>query len=674
MIRLTVQTGPETGLTMESDKGSVSLGKAPSNHLVLTDRYVSRYHGQILWDGLRYVYIDLHSSNGSALRRGGRVMPVDLEQNFQVRLEDGDFILLGDRENPTVVCVEWTPPCEADKGAPFADAEEPAIEVRDRTDVTAWKTIEGALSTDARAVTGLYRLGRILTDLKEGSSPESLFETLAEALFDTFPSATHVMVAEAAQTESGSSAVATVHLKMQRCRNGTAGSADEAILFSRSLIRKALCERRGFLFSACGGGASAEPESVARAHISSSLLVPFGLDEDKKLVLQVDNRSGDGQFTLRDLEILTVYSVHASQIENLYRRLNALADEKRALKAENVRLRFQIRTPTAKPEEIVGVSPAMQTLFGLLERVADLPTTVLIEGETGTGKELVARALHYNSRFRKGPFVAVNCAALPETLLESELFGHRKGAFTGAQEDKRGLFELADGGTLFLDELSEMAHSTQTRLLRVLQDGVFRRLGEERERRASVRVIGATNKHLKEEVANGRFRQDLYYRLSSLLLSIPPLRARQEDIPPLCSHLTRKISEKLGIPSGGLTWEALEALKCYDFPGNVRELENILEGAIAQAGGRPLRVEDLPVHLRLSAVEPSELRAAVPTSWEELKEMKEALWLDLEKRFVAHWLEKSKGVVTAAAKGAGVNRCQFHQLIAKTGLDPDRFR
>jgi len=325
-------------------------------------------------------------------------------------------------------------------------------------------------------------------------------------------------------------------------------------------------------------------------------------------VLQVDNRAGGEEFTRRDLEILTVYSVHAPQIENLYTRLRDLAEQKKAIEAENIRLQFQIRSTAGKPEEIVGVSPAMQAMFRLLERVADLPTTVLIQGETGTGKELVARALHYNSRFREGPFIAQNCAALPETLLDNELFGHRKGAFTGAQEDKRGLFELADGGTLFLDELSELAPSTQVRLLRVLQDGVFRRLGEDKERRAAVRVIGATNKYLDREVESGRFRQDLYYRLSTFLISIPPLRERREDIPVLCSHLIGKISERLGIPCASLTRGALEVLRHHDYPGNVRELENILESMIVYAGARPLGVEHLPAHLRLSVPE----RPAVP--------------------------------------------------------------
>lgn len=221
-----------------------------------------------------------------------------------------------------------------------------------------------------------------------------------------------------------------------------------------------------------------------------------------------------------------------------------------------------------------------------------------------------------------------------------------------------------------------MAPPTQARLLRVLENGAFRRLGEEKERRAAVRVIGATNKDLEEEVLSGRFRQDLYYRLSKFLLSIPPLRERREDIPVLCAHITEKISRRLGIRCGTLTEPALEALGRYDFPGNVRELENILESMIIRAGGGRLGVEHLPAYLRLQAGPqgPSDSSDAGPGTYKELKRRKEALCLDLEKRFVAHWLEKHQGVVKAAAAAAGMNRSRFHELILRTGLDPSRFR
>lgn len=231
------------------------------------------------------------------------------------------------------------------------------------------------------------------------------------------------------------------------------------------------------------------------------------------------------------------------------------------------------------------------------------------------------------------------------------------------------MFEFADGGTLFLDEVSEMAPSTQTRLLRVLQDGMYRRLGEVKERRVAVRVISATNKDLEREVRKGRFRQDLYYRLSPIVVSVPPLREHREDIPVLCAHLIRKISERLGIPSGSLTRAALAALQRHDYPGNVRELENILESMIVQAGGRPLGVEHLPFSVR--SADPRGPGGPVEGglgTYGELKRQREALCLEIEKRFVADWLEKHKGVVKAAAAAAGTNRSRFHQLIQKTGF------
>lgn len=284
------------------------------------------------------------------------------------------------------------------------------------------------------------------------------------------------------------------------------------------------------------------------------------------------------------LALLRAVEVFHLKREN-QRLLEALRQANARLSAENAYL----RTVAEPPSEIVGQSPAVRRLHELVARVAPTRSTVLIEGETGTGKELVARAIHAASPRRQALFVAVNCAALSEGILESELFGHRKGAFTGALSDRKGLFEVADGGTIFLDEVSETSGALQAKLLRVLQEGEVRPVGDVRPRRVDVRVIAATNRRLADEVAAGRFRSDLYYRLCVFPIAVPPLRERREDIPILARHFLRRLAREVGKPVGDLTADALDALMQYPFPGNVRELRNEIERAILLADpGAPI--------------------------------------------------------------------------------------
>jgi two-component system response regulator HupR/HoxA len=283
----------------------------------------------------------------------------------------------------------------------------------------------------------------------------------------------------------------------------------------------------------------------------------------------------------RAIEAFHLTRENARLVEELRRAYERVA-------AENAYLRKMDRA-----HEIVGESQAIQEVLDLIARVAASRTTVLIEGETGTGKELVARAIHATGPRRDHLFVPVNCAALTEGVLESELFGHRRGAFTGAVEDKKGLFEVADGGTLFLDEVSETSSALQAKLLRVLQEGEIRPVGETRTRTVDVRVIVATNRRLEDEVKNGRFREDLYYRLRVFPISVPPLRERVEDIPALASHLLRRLAAQVKKPVPEPTPDVLALLARYPFPGNVRELANELERALLLAEpGAPL-TEDL---------------------------------------------------------------------------------
>src|SRR6266850_1620897 len=267
--------------------------------------------------------------------------------------------------------------------------------------------------------------------------------------------------------------------------------------------------------------------------------------------------------------------------------------ERRDLIEQNRALKSQLEDLRAKGQ-MIGASPAFRRMMTLVEQVADSSATVLVQGESGTGKELVARAIHERSPRRQGPCVAVNCAALPETLLESELFGYEKGAFTGAAGRKEGRFELADGGTLFLDEVADLSPVTQPKILRVLQEGEFERLGGTRTMRVDVRIVAATNQDLAQMVRDRRFREDLYYRLNVITITVPPLRDRREDIPVLSHHFVRLYAAKNNRKLDGLSDEAVRQLEAYSWPGNVRELENVVERAVVLARGARIDVADLP--------------------------------------------------------------------------------
>lgn len=279
-------------------------------------------------------------------------------------------------------------------------------------------------------------------------------------------------------------------------------------------------------------------------------------------------------------------------IHNALRSRN-LEVENRSLKKELVKeYSFQ---------SMIGNSQAMHSIFDMVKRVSQTPTNVLITGESGTGKEVVAKAIHYNGPLKDRPFVTVNCGAIPENLMESEMFGHKKGSFTGAVADKAGLFEVADGGTLFLDEVGELPLTIQVKLLRAIQERVIRRVGATEDMKVDVRIIAATNRNLEEMVQKGGFRQDLFYRLNVINIKTPPLRDRRDDVPLLANHFLKKYNERLSKNIGAISQEAMEILKKYDYPGNVRELENLIERTVALEGGATILPESLPPMVNTSS-------------------------------------------------------------------------
>jgi two-component system response regulator PilR (NtrC family) len=343
---------------------------------------------------------------------------------------------------------------------------------------------------------------------------------------------------------------------------------------------------------------------------------------------------------------------------------NAL--ERRTLRQENVLLKRALRSSSAF-SNIIGRSRAMQAVFDLVETVAPTNSTILVTGESGTGKELVARAVHTNSLRRDQAFVALNCAALPETLLESELFGHMRGAFTGAATTKKGLLEAAERGTVFLDEISEMSTMMQVKLLRVLQERKFRRVGGTEEIDADIRIIAATNRDLAKAVSDGAFREDLYYRINVIPIHLPPLRERREDITPLAEHFVAKYRELMGKPVTGLTPEALRWLESADWPGNVRQLENVIERAVALERGPLIQLGSLPSEQAPMAPGRGAAAAgdaALPESGLDLPRHLESQ----ERELVSQALRQSGGRHDRAAKLLAISPRQFRYLLDKYAL------
>jgi DNA-binding NtrC family response regulator len=346
--------------------------------------------------------------------------------------------------------------------------------------------------------------------------------------------------------------------------------------------------------------------------------------------------------------------------------------ERRRLIDELEQLRKQMRADYSF-HNIVSKSPKMQKIFDLIEQVGPLGSTVMIYGETGTGKELVAQAIHAADNRRKGAFVALNCAILHDTLLESELFGHERGAFTGADRRKKGRFETADGGTLFLDEVGDISPAMQSKLLRVLQTGCFERVGGTETIQIDVRIIAASNKRLEEEVKAGRFRADLFYRLNVVRIDLPPLRDRPEDIPLLATHFLEKYMPMSTPPVTEIDSEAMQALLEHTWPGHVRELENAIKSAVALAEGSVIRRESLP-----ATVAPRARRASTANSLIDIERPLPDLTNELigrvERDYFTRLLARYKGNVARCAKHSGLSRRSVTQKLQKYNLDRNRFK
>jgi Nif-specific regulatory protein len=377
-------------------------------------------------------------------------------------------------------------------------------------------------------------------------------------------------------------------------------------------------------------------------------------------VLEAINKL-QGVFTIEDVRLLEAFANQlALALENA-RLIQELRAARERLSEEN-RYWREAMAPTVQFETLVGESPKMQEVYRLVERVLHTTAYVLLTGESGTGKDLIARVLHYQGPRAKGPFIAVNCAAIPETLLEAELFGYERGAFTGATQRKPGRFELAAGGTLFLNEIGDMSGILQAKLLQVLQDGKFERLGGTETLTTDARIIAATNQNLEQLIAEGRFRLDLYYRLNRYPITLPPLRERQEDLGPLTMYSLKHLSQELRKEVLGISKEAMGLLERYSWPGNVRELENVIERAVILCQGTVVTAEDLPSlrdHLRVPVLSGDAFR--LPPGGIVLA--------DVEKGLIQQALEQSHQNKSHAAKLLRLSRTQLRTRMRQYGLE-----
>jgi Nif-specific regulatory protein len=403
-----------------------------------------------------------------------------------------------------------------------------------------------------------------------------------------------------------------------------------------------------------------DQRSIVDLNIMTVICLPLRFEDKLAGVIYSDSDSISERFTPSDLSILNAFGAQAAvAIENA-RRHGELECVRRSLETQNVSLREEL-AGRYEFSGMIGRSPSMQRIFEVIRKIASLSTTVLIQGETGTGKELIAKAIHYNGVRKSRPIVSVNCGALPREILESELFGYRKGAFTGADGDRAGLFEAADGGTLFLDEIGDMAVDLQVKLLRALQDGEVRRLGEDFSRSVDVRLISATNRDLASEVDAGNFRRDLFYRLNVVPIHIPPLRERAEDILPLAEFFLRRFAAEMDKSKPVLSRSAKELLLQHEWPGNVRELENAVERALALGEGRD----------ELEAAQFEHLARRPPTGQIGVEEDSlRTMLLVCEKEIVRRMLVANSWNISKTASALKISRQRLHRKIREYDLTP----
>ena len=622
-------SGPFKGTIFPLPASEVSIGRESSNQLWVFDPSLSRRHCALAPDSGQFRIRDLGSHNGT-LVNGVAVADQVLQHQDQICVGDSVLVFLLQEDeinlhrNP-VVLTDTADLGSAGKLLPDKDAF--YLQPGHAADL---------LPSD-RTARDLNSLLTIATGIGGIRDRESLEWQLLGMIFDIVPADRAAVLHFADNLQEFDSAIAWDRVR----------GPGHPVKVSRTVLRRVVEERAGLLITDANRDQSPQQvASLAQLGVHSVLCVPLISAGSVLSTIYLDARGPSEHFDEHHLQVMSaVASLASLALENV-RHFDALREENRLLRAE-INLEHSM----------VGASPSMRSVFEFIRRAAPTDSTVLILGESGTGKELVARAIHQNSPRSARPFVAINCAGLSETLLESECFGHEKGAFTGAVARKHGKFEVADGGTLFLDEVSEMPLTIQPKLLRCLQEREFERVGGTTPIKADIRVIAATNKSLADMVEAGSFRRDLYYRLNVLAINMPPLRDRREDIPALACYFIEKASPKCGTRIKALSPEAQSLLMTYDWPGNVRELENAIERALVLGNAEVILPDDLPETV-LETGSPGTTGSAKYN--DALREFKRQL--------VVQALRQGNGNYLEAAQVLGLHPNSLLRLIRNLGL------
>jgi Nif-specific regulatory protein len=606
-----------------------TVGRDPNNIVAISDPSVSRKHCLLRReeDG-RFQIKDLDSRNGTVVN-GIAVKEQWLRHGDEVATGDSVFVFLVEEDERALPASR----VEFDDLKPTAETR--VINPKEVLYLQPDRLLRELPSTSpvARNLNALLKISRVVHAIRD---LDELQAQLLDLIFEVVPAGRGAIL-----LGEGSSEFNSLYARTKQ------PGQHQLVRVSRTIACHVMKENVAILgVDVAASEALRDVQSLAVSEVRSLVCVPLSVFDRVIGCIYLDSTTTANRFHEDHLQLMAaVAGISAVALDNARRA--------QWLEQENQRLTTEIR----QEQNLVGEGVRMKEIFQFLARVGPTDSTVLIEGESGTGKELAARALHRHSHRSSKAFVAINCAAIPETLLETELFGYERGAFTGAAAQKKGKLEVADGGVVFLDEIGELAPTLQVKLLRVLQEREFERVGGTHPIKLDVRLIAATNRDLQEAVRKGEFRQDLYYRLAVVKLTMPPLRERREDIPMLTRHFVQKNAKRCKVKPKALSREAMAALVNYEWPGNVRELENAVERALVMGSSEMILLEDLPESL-LEQEAPAEIHEGrYHASVKELK-----------KQLIVNAVEQTRGNYVDAAAILGVHSNYLHRLIKNLGL------